>query len=289
MGMQSLHRRSFLTSFAALTLHAKPVSKLKFGLTSYQWGADWDIPTMIANCTKAKAFGVELRTSAKYKHGVELNIDAAARAEVKRMFSGSPVKLVGINSAERFDWPDAAALKTAIEAAKAHAKLAHDTGATGIRVFPNQFQKGVPEGQTLEQIARSVNEVGKYAADFGQMVRMENHGPVGTLVNLRTIMSMVEQKNVRIKLNGDVRDNEGGKFAQNFAGIKDKLGDTLHMRWLDGSQFPYQLQWDLLTAMNWDGWCFVEESVKVPDRVQALIEMRETWEKSIANSLSRLK
>ena len=293
MIMPSIKRRTLLAGgaagLAALALQAKPSSKLKFGLTSYQWGSDWDIPTMIANCTRAKAFGVELRTSAKYKHGVELNLDAAARTEVKRQFAESPVKLVGINSAERFDWPDSAALKTAIENAKAHAKLAHDTGATGIRVFPNQFQKGVPEARTLEQIARSVNEVGKYAADLGQMVRLENHGPVGTLVNLKTIMSMVDQKNVRIKLNGDVRDNEGGKFAENFAGIKDKLGDTLHMRWLDGSQFPYQLQWDLLTAMDWDGWCFVEESVKVPDRVQALIGVRETWEKMIANSLSRIQ
>jgi len=279
MDMPPINRRTFLTTCAAIPALAKPTTKMKFGLTSYQWGADWDIPTMIANCTRAKAFGVELRTSAKYSHGVELTLDAAARREVKRQFAGSPVKLVGINSAERFDWPDATALKTAIENAKAHAKLAHDTGATGIRVFPNQFQKGVPEAVTLEQIARSINEVGKYAAGLGQMVRLENHGPVGTLVNLKTIMSMVDQKNVRIKLNGDVRDNEGGKFAENFAGIKDKLGDTLHMRWYGGSDFPYQLQWDLLAKMDWDGWCFVEETAKVPDRVQALIELRQQWEK----------
>ena len=28
-------------------------------------------------------------------------------------------------------------------------------------------------------------------------------------------------------------------------------------------EFPYQLQWDLLVDAGWDGWCFVEESVKV--------------------------
>lgn len=260
---------------------------MKFGLTSYQWGADWDIPTMIANCAKAKALGVELRTSAKYKHGVELDLSAAGRNEVKQRFAASPVKLVGINSAERFDWPEAAALRTAIENAKAHVKLAHDTGATGIRVFPNTFHKEVPEAQTLEQIAKSLNEIGKFAADYGTMVRLENHGPVGTLVNLRKIMDQVEQKNVRIKLNGDARDNEGGQFAQNFALIKDRLGDTLHMRMYRDTEFPYQTQWDLLTAAGWDGWCFVEESVKVPDRVQALIEEREMWEKMIARSLAR--
>jgi hypothetical protein len=287
---QPITRRSLLGGSLALMAaraRAARVSKLKFGLTSYQWGADWDIPTMIANCTRAKALGVELRTSAKYKHGVELDMGAVERREVKKRFADSPVKLIGINSAERFDWPEAAALRTAIENAKAHVKLAHDTGATGIRVFPNNFHKEVPEDQTLAQIAKSLNELGKFAQDYGTMVRLENHGPVGTLVNLRKIMDQVEQKNVRIKLNGDARDNEGGRFAQNFALIKDRLGDTLHMRMYRDSEFPYQLQWDLLIGAGWDGWCFVEESVKVPDRVQALIEEREMWEKMIAKSLQR--
>jgi hypothetical protein len=284
---QPMTRRNlFAGSLALIAARARAarVSKMKFGLTSYQWGADWDIPTMIANCTTAKAQGVELRTTAKYKHGVELDISQERRREVKKQFAGSPVKLIGINSAERFDWPDPEVLRKAIENAKAHVKLAHDTGATGIRVFPNQFQKGVPEEQTLAQIAKSLNELGKFARDYGTRVRIENHGPVGTLANLRKIMDQVDQKNVGIKLNGDKRDNEGGKFAENFAAIKDRLGDTLHMRMYEPGEFPYQLQWDLLVAAGWDGWCFVEESVKVPDRVKALIEEREMWEKMIAKA-----
>ena len=97
----------------------------------------------------------------------------------------------------------------------------------------------------------------------------------------------MEQKNVGIKLNGDARDNEAGKFAENFALVKDRLGDTLHMRMYKEGEFPYQLQWDLLVAAGWDGWCFVEESVKVPDRVQALTEERLMWEKMIAKAVAR--
>jgi hypothetical protein len=266
---------------------AARVSKLKFDLTSYQWGADWDIPTMIANCTRAKALAVELRTSAKYKHGVELDLSADRRREVKKQFADSPVKLIGINSAERFDWPDSAALRKAIENAKAHVKLAHDTGATGIRVFPNDFHKDVPEEQTQAQIARSLNELGKFAQDYGTRVRIENHGSAGRLASLRKIMDQVDQKNVGVKLNGDARDNERGRFAENFALVKDRLGDTLHMRMYEHGDFPYQLQWDLLVAAGWGGWCFVEESVKVPDRVQALIEEHEMWDKMIAKSVAR--
>jgi hypothetical protein len=288
--MQPHTRRSFLAGslgLIAAPARAARVSKMKFGLTSYQWGADWDIPTMIASCTRAKALGVELRTSAKYKHGVEIDISAERRREVKKQFADSPVKLVGINSAERFDWPDTAQLRKAIDNAKAHVKLAHDTGATGIRVFPNQFHDEVPHEQTLAQIAKSLNELGKFAQDYGARVRIENHGSIGTLVNMRKIMDQVDQKNVGIKLNGDARDNEGGRFAENFALVKDRLGDTLHMRMYQHGEFPYQLQWDLLTDAGWEGWCFVEESVKVPDRVQALTEEHAMWDKMIAKSLAR--
>ena len=121
----------------------------------------------------------------------------------------------------------------------------------------------------------------------GQRVRIENHGRAGRLVDLRKVMAQVDQKNVGIKLNGDARDNEGGRFAENFAAIKDRLGDTLHMRMYKDTQFPYQLQWNLLVDAGWDGWCFVEESVKVPDRVAALIEEREMWEKMIRKAVER--
>src|SRR5947209_10708731 len=73
--IDGITRRRFLGS-AALAAGAGRASaagrdsKLRFGFTTYQWGTDWDIPTLIANCTKAKAFGVELRTTAKYKHVV---------------------------------------------------------------------------------------------------------------------------------------------------------------------------------------------------------------------------
>ena len=47
---------------------ARPGSKMKFGLVTYQWGKDWDLPTLIANCEKTKVLGVELRP--EHAHGV---------------------------------------------------------------------------------------------------------------------------------------------------------------------------------------------------------------------------
>ena len=263
----------------------KPAGKTRFGFTTYQWGKDWDIPTLIANCTKAEAYGVELRTSQSYAHGVELELDIRQRAEVRKRFADCSVTLVGVATSERFDSPEPAKLKLAIESAKAYVLLSRDIGGSGVRVFPNSFHDGIPHEQTISQIADALNIVGAFAAGCGQQVRLEAHGNVGELPTLRAIMERVEQPSVRLKLNSDKRDVKGEGFEQNFNMVKDYLGDTLHLHNLKDSEFPYQLQMDLLVKMGWAGWQLLEVSDKVPDRLAALIEQRQIWDQMLAKSM----
>jgi hypothetical protein len=270
---------------AATAPKAESSAKMRFGLTTYQWGKDWDLPTLIANCTQAGAPGVELRSSASYAHGVELDISAERRREVKQRFQDSTVTLVGMASGERFDDPDPAKLQAAIENAKGYVKLSRDVGGSGVRVFPNSFHKEAPREQTIAQIARALNVVGAYAADYGQQVRLEAHGSAGELPTIRAIMDQVHQPSVRVKLNSDERDKQGRGFEYNFNLVKDFLGSTLHVHDFKDPQFPNQLQIDLLVKMGWGGWVLLESSAKVPDRVQALREQRELWEQMVANAL----
>ena len=298
-----LSRRHFLTSgfyvaagaIAATALPSCKVAgtkagakhgKTRFGFTTYQWGKDWDIPTLIANCRKAEVFGVELRTSDSYAHRVELDLNAQQRREAKKRFEDSPVTLVGLATSERFDSPKAEELQTAIENSKAYIKLSKDVGGSGVRVFPNSFHEGVPREKTIEQIGKALNVVGAFAADYGQQVRLEAHGDAGELATIRAIMNHVTQPSVRVKLNSDKRDAAGEGFEHNFGLVKDLLGDTLHLHNLKEAGFPYQLQMDLLVRMGWGGWQLLEVSDKVPDRVQALIEQRQIWDRMLANSLN---
>jgi len=300
---KQLSRRSFLIGGAKATASVCAVSalgssgsfgadstsqgtvKVRFGFTTYTWGKDWDIPTLIANCLKAQVFGVELRTSASYAHGVELELNAQQRQEAGKRFKDSPITLVGLATSERFDSPDEAKLKAAIEAAKSFVKLSHDVGASGVRVFPNQFHPNVPREKTIEQIANSLNVVGALAADLGQEVRLEAHGGAGDLPTMRAIMDRVTQRSVRVALNSDGRDTAGKGFEYNFDLVRDFLGHTLHTHDFKDSKFPNQLQITLLVKMNWDGWMLLEASAKVADRVEALTEQRALWEKMLANSL----
>ncbi|HUU19534.1 MAG TPA: TIM barrel protein [Sedimentisphaerales bacterium] len=265
---------------------AKRSTRTRFGFTTYQWGTDWDIPTLITNCRKAQVFGVELRTSQSYAHGVELELSAQQRREVKKLFEDSPVILVGLATSERYDSPEAEELKAAIENTKSYIKLSRDTGSSGVRVFPNSFHDGVAREKTIEQIGSALNILGAFAADYGQQVRLEAHGNAGDLPTIRAIMDRVVQPSVRVKLNSDKRDTSGNGFEHNFNLVKDLLGDTLHLHNLKDTEFPFQLQMDLLVKMGWTGWQMLEVSDKVPDRVQALIEQRQIWDGLLANSLN---
>ena len=99
----------------------KPGAGMRFGLVTYLWGQDWDLPTLIANLEKTNILGVELRT--EHAHGVGPELSAKERTEVKKRFEDSPVTLLGPGSNENFDSPEPDKLKESIEAAKGFIKF----------------------------------------------------------------------------------------------------------------------------------------------------------------------
>ncbi|MDP6545496.1 MAG: TIM barrel protein [Phycisphaerae bacterium] len=283
-------RRQFLAGAlvaagaCSLGLAAKKAPpKIRLGLATYTWGKDWDIPALIKNLPKAGVYGVELRTSFKWAHGVETSLTAKQRVDVKKRFADSPVELVALACSERMDWPDPARLKKAIDAAKAHIKLSHDVGSRSLRIFPNTFHKNVPRAKTIAQIARAADEVGAYAAKLGQLVDIEAHGPAGELPTMAAIMKLVKQPTVRVRLNSDSRDIKGKGFDANFKMVANHLAKTIHIHNLK-SKFPYQRQCELLVEAGWEGWILMENSEKVPDRIEAMIEQRKIWEKLMAKA-----
>jgi sugar phosphate isomerase/epimerase len=179
------------------------------------------------------------------------------------------------------DWPDPERLKTAIAAAKARLELSRDVGSGILRVFPNQFHPGVSHEQTIEQIARALNEVGAAAAELGQEVSFEAHGPAGELPTMRAVMDRVTQPCVRVRLNCDARDTKGAGFEANFNLAKHCLSRAIHIHDLKDPNYPYELMVRLLLAAGWEGYALMEHGQPVPDRVAAMIEQREIWEAMI--------
>jgi sugar phosphate isomerase/epimerase len=261
----------------------KPGAKMRMGLVTYLWGQDWDLPTLIANCEKSGYLGVETRT--QHAHGVEPSLSADGRKEVKKRFADSPVELLGPGTNQQYDDPEPEKLKASIEGTKAFIKLSHDCGGSGVKVKPNSFHKDVPREVTIEQIGKSLNVVGAFAADYGQEIRLEVHGSCAELPTIKQIMDYVDQKSVGVCWNCNEQDLQGEGLEHNFNLVKDRFGTTVHVRELNEGNYPYQQLMDLFVAMDYAGWFLLEARTKPSDRVAALIEQRELFGKMVAKAL----
>ncbi len=261
----------------------KPGSGMKFGLVTYQWGRDWDLPTLIANCEKANYAGVELRT--QHAHGVEPTLSAAERAEVKKRFDDSPVTCVGYGSNQAYHYKDPERLKKSIEDTYELIKLSHDIGGSGVKVKPNALPEDVPPEKTIEQIGVSLNKVGKFAADYGQEIRVEVHGKkTSELPVMKEIFSHVTEPNVGICWNCNDTDLLPPGLEANFNMVKDRFGHTLHIRELNVGDYPYQQLFNLLVGMDYSGWILLEARTQPEDRIRAMKEQLALFNEMIAKA-----
>jgi len=267
----------------ALKLKVRLVgSRMKFGLVTYQWGKDWDVATLIANCAKTRVLGVELRT--QHAHKVESNLSARQRREVKGRFGDSAVTLVGLGTNFAFHHADQAKLRGDIEGAKQYLKLSADVGGSGIKVKPNDLPKNVPQEKTIAQIGRSLNELGRFGAGLGQKIRLEVHGGCSPLPIIKAIMDVADHPNVGVCWNCNSQDLQGEGLEHNFNLVKGRFADTVHIRELNVGSYPYQELMNLFVGMDYDGWILLEARTNPKDRVAALAEQREVFQDMVAKA-----
>ena len=261
----------------------KSVENMRFGLVTYLWGQDWDLPTLINNCEKTGLLGVELRT--EHAHKVETNLTSAQRADVKKRFADSPVECIGYGSNFEYHSPDPSLLRSNIEQTKEYIILCKDIGATGIKVKPNNLPEDVPREKTIAQIGTSLNEVGKFAADYGQLVRVEVHGNLTQeLPNMKAIFEHVTEPNVKICWNCNDQDLLPPGLEGNFNMVKKWFGDTVHVRELNIGDYPYQELFNLFTGINYEGWILLEARTEPDDRIAAMKEQLAVFNQMIKNA-----
>jgi sugar phosphate isomerase/epimerase len=288
-------RRQFLQSTAAAGLLAAASSPftaraaeppeevaIAYGLVTYMWGADWDLKTLLENCQKTGVRGVELRTT--HAHKVEPNLTDDERNAVAKQFADAGVTIVGIGSNERFDSPKPEEVKKAIEATKEFVRLSHDIGGSGVKVKPDRFWPGVPREKTIQQIGEALNEVGEYAAGFGQQIRLEVHGQCAELPTIKAIIDVAKDPNVFVCWNSNETDLKGDGLEANFKLVRDRFGQTVHVRELDAPGYPWQQLIDLLVSTKYEGWVLCEAASKQDDRVAALARQKKMFDEMIAKA-----
>ncbi len=251
-----------------------PSPRMKIGTVTYNLARDWDVPAIIRNCTEAKFQGVELRTT--HAHGVEVALSKAERDEVRKRFQDSAVELMGLGSAFDYHTPDQARLRRDIEATKEYIILAHDVGAGGVKVRPNGLPKEVSPEKTLEQIGRSLRELGLFAEGYGVQIRLEVHGGGTSLLpNIKRIIDVADHKWAGVCWNSNQTDLAGDGFDHNFNLVKDKIF-TVHMRDLYLEDYPFRRLLQRLNEIGYTGYCLAEISPS-QDPVRVMKYYRALW------------
>ncbi len=272
-----MNRRTFLSSLAAVPVlsavsQAQPPARpaplrggLKLGTVTYNIAKDWDVPTIIRNLTDLGFDGVELRTT--HKHGVEIALPAAARAEVRRQFEASAVKIGGLGTICEFHSADPGVVRKNIDETREWVTLAKDIGSPSVKVRPNGLRKDIPEDRTLEQIGKALAECGAFARDHGVTIQLEVHGAETQRVpRMRKILDYSgNHPAVKACWNSNQTDLLDGGFESNFKLLRDQIGQV-HMRDLALEEYPWRKLVSALAEMKFQGYCFAE----IPESADAL-------------------
>lgn len=296
--MVPMTRRDFLHASGAAALaagalpgaafaKALPGANMKLGLVTYLWGQHWDLDTIIKNCTASGVLAVELRT--EHAHGVQPTLSKAEREAVKQKFADSEVVCIGPGTNQHYDDPEPEKLAENIQGTKDFILLSHDVGGSGVKVKPNSFHDDVPHERTIAQIGKSLNEVGQFAGEHGQQIRLEVHGSCCHLPTIKAIMDIADNPNVGVCWNSNDQDLEDGGLEANFNLVKDRFGSTAHVRELNDGKYPYQQLMDRYVAMDWDGWILLECREPIEDGIKAMIQQREIFTEMVKNGQMKLK
>ena len=281
-----LSRRQFL--YGALGVYSVAVlrrpSDTRFGLVTYQWGRDWDIDTLITNCTRAGALGVELRT--QHAHGVEPALSKQQRREVRKRFEDSVVTLVGLGTNWAFHHSDPDRLAHDIKGAEDAIILSHDVGGSGVKVKPDGLPVDVAREQTIDQIGQSLRGLARFGEDYGQEIRLEVHGHgTESLPIIRSIMQAADHPGCRVCWNSNDQDMDGAGLQHNFKLVQPWLGQTVHAREFDVGNYDYELLLKLLVSSNYNGWVLMEARTEPENRVQALMNQRQIFDRLVSRAI----
>lgn len=201
--------------------------------------------------------GVEFRCEAGQAHGVELETGPARRRELRHRIEQAGLSVSVLSTSQRFDSPDAGERASAVERSKRFVELADGLGATGIRVFGNDFPAGVPRDDVVRYVGESLRAIGEFAKGTNVNVLLEMHGQFYYWEYALGAVQAADHPRVAINYNSDARDLVDGSLAF----VLGKVGDQIrhvHLHDLSEDAFPYAELLQHLRGRGYQGYLSLE-------------------------------
>ena len=245
--------------------------ELKLGTVTYNIAKDWDVPTLIANLTEAKIGAVELRTT--HAHGVEPTLAPAARADVRKRFADSAVRIGGLGTICEYHAADPAVVRKNIEETRAWLRAGARSRMPerqGAAERPARRRAGGADARADRQGAGGLrpHRAGSRRAAAARGARPRHRA------RCRGFEKILEYSPATIRRSGCAgtpirRTCSTAASTKNFALVKERIGQV-HMRDLYVEEYPWQRLVQLLQGIDFQGYCFAELGQPSTDGVRVL-------------------
>ncbi|MCL4506774.1 MAG: sugar phosphate isomerase/epimerase [Chloroflexi bacterium] len=128
---------------------------------------------MLAMASRYGYDGIEPRVDAGHAHGIEPNMPAALRREIRHKIAQSGIPICCV--ATSCQYADPAATAAQLDLTRRCLDLAADIGAPRLRVFGGRLPAGISREQAIDTVARSLAEVAAYALERHVVICVETH------------------------------------------------------------------------------------------------------------------
>jgi sugar phosphate isomerase/epimerase len=234
---------------------------MKLSLDTYSIGTNLTLRDLLELLPANGFDGVEFRCEAGQKHGVEPETGPEERRRVRTLLSQAGLAVSCLSTSQRYESPDPAVRKAAIERTVQFIDLAADLECGRIRVFGNNFPEDIPREQVVQYVGKSLKKCGQHAEGKGVDVLLEMHGQFYYWEYCLGAVQIADHPNVAINYNCDLKDLVNGSVAYTFNQVKDHVRHV-HMHDLENPAFPYKELFALLKEMNYSNYLSLEEGYR---------------------------
>ena len=206
--------------------------------------------------------GIELRTAAAHKHGLELETDADTRREIKQKIADSGIVLSCVATSCKYADPETAGQQ--VDETMRYIDLAADAGAARIRVFGGKIPEGTSRQEAIDLLTRSLQSVADHAQERGITICAETHDDWCDPAHLAEVMKRVNHQSIAV--NWDIMHPvrvAGSTMDEAFNALKPWIR---HVHFHDGSKdkmeqtpigkgaIDHQRAVELLKSIQYDGY-----------------------------------
>ena len=222
----------------------------RLGIVTYNIAKDWDLPSILSRLERLGYEGVELRTT--HKHGVEVDLNADQRKEVRKRFDDSAVELAGLGSAFEFQSPDPAVVQKNIDGTKQYVRPGPRRRRSRREGPPQRTPLGRDAGGpfTAESATLSTKSVRTPPASAFKFVwRSTDPAPRNGRGSPR-ILDAADHPNVVACWNSNPADvTKAGTIAPNYGLVAGRIGEV-HLRDLTDEKYPWRELFRLLATFG---------------------------------------